>query len=279
MAPFLGLVVALPAEGRALVGRKGWRRIDGRPVCQGQLADGTTLLCVCSGVGPDNALAAARWLVGRGARALVVVGVAGGLAGDLKTGELLLAETVLEDQAGHLSEPRVLDPRLIRAARNALQMQGLAFRIGRLLTSHRPVPAVVDKQTLHQQSRALAVDMETAAVARSSREAGLPFLCLRSICDAADRAVPQDLLACLDKQGRIGLLLLLRKLCLRPSLLRDLLRLQRDFSTALAALRRGWQAQIRGGVAGQWMIRGGEGMESSPSGGSCDGDAGEGVRP
>ena len=74
MEPILGLVVALRAEARAVLGRKHWKRVHGRVIQRSCLPDGTSLICVCSGVGIEKALSSARWLVREGAAALAILG-------------------------------------------------------------------------------------------------------------------------------------------------------------------------------------------------------------
>ncbi len=53
-----------------------------------------------------------------------------------------------------------------------------------------PACSVAAKATLRAASGALAIDMESAAVAEAAAEAGVPFLVLRVIADPADRAIP-----------------------------------------------------------------------------------------
>ena len=51
MEPVLGLVVALAAEGRALLGSFGWAHAGALAVRRTGLPDGTGLLCARAGVG------------------------------------------------------------------------------------------------------------------------------------------------------------------------------------------------------------------------------------
>ena len=73
MEPALGLVVAMAAEARALVGSFGWTRAGGLPVRRARLPGGTRLLCARSGVGGGRARTAVDWLAAEGAAALAVV--------------------------------------------------------------------------------------------------------------------------------------------------------------------------------------------------------------
>ncbi|MGE5248009.1 MAG: phosphorylase, partial [Verrucomicrobiota bacterium] len=229
----LGLVVALRSEGRALFGGSGWSVEEGRTSFRAGLADGTGLLCVQSGPGLENAFLASRWLVSGGATALAVLGVSGGLDPSLSAGDLVVAETVLEERGrGEIVSWRA-DPRDADLLRDFLRREGIPARRGAVVTVRRPVRTPGEKRALRERSGALAVDMESAAVARAAAEARLPFLSLRAVCDPADRAVPSDLHASLADDGSLRLSLLARKLLMRPFLISDALRLGREFATAL----------------------------------------------
>jgi hypothetical protein len=58
------------------------------------------------------------------------------------------------------------------------------------------------KRALFDRTKALAVDMETAAVARAANQSGLPFFAFRIICDPANVSVPEALFRCVDEKGK-----------------------------------------------------------------------------
>ncbi len=235
MRSFLGLVIPLPAEARALLGRQGWLREDGWSCRQATLPGGKRVLAVCAGQGRARAQQAAAWLAARGATALAVVGVAGGLHPNLQPGDLVLfmenGESLIGNREGML----------------------VRFRPGRFAEVGEPVLTTADKQALFEKSGALAVDLESAAAGRVARQAGLPFFALRAICDPAGRDVPTEFLQCLNEAGQVRAAVLLRVLLRRPGLFRDLLRLRRDFAAALTSLQRQWQA-IAAAAMGGWRF-------------------------
>ncbi len=237
----LGLVVALPAEARALAGGP-WRMTDGRPVCRVASAGGGELIWVRSGIGYERAREAARWLVEQGVAALGVLGVSGGLASGLRSGLLVVAEEVLNDVEGgpgkSLCCPKGDD------LLSTLRQDGLEAVGGPIVTVAEPVLEPEKKILLGRQNGALAVDMESAAVARVAAEAGLGLFALRAICDTADRQVPRALFDMVDDAGGVRIGALLASLLRRPQLLIDLIAMQRDFSRALKALERGGPALI-----------------------------------
>lgn len=256
MGPLLGLVIALPGEAKALLGTGRWTRIAGRRVRRFRLPDGTGIACALSGAGTGNALSAARWLGGPGgATALAVLGVSGGLDPSLRAGDLVLPSSVVED-GGEGYAVWSADPASIEGARASLAAEGLPVRVGAIVTSSQARLTPEGKRSLFRNRRALAVDMESAAVARAAGESGLPFFCLRAVCDAADRTVPRELLECLDEDGRARPLFLLRALGRRPSLAFDLARTGVEFAAALSTLGRAWRVQVSANVPARLASRG-----------------------
>jgi len=247
MAPALGLVVALAAEGRALLGSFGWIRAGGLSVRRMRLPDGTGLVCARSGVGAERALAAARWLGAEGVAALAVIGVSGGLDPGLRPGDLVVADTVLES-GGAADQNWTTDPDRAGLVDAALAAEGLPVRRGAVISASRPVPSPRAKESLRDRCAALAVDMESAAVARAAAEKGLPLVVLRAVCDTADQSVPEDFLVSLDEDGSVRPSVLVRKLAGRPSLVGDLVRMERGFSAAVTSLRCAWQVLVRAGL-------------------------------
>jgi hypothetical protein len=125
---------------------------------------------------------------------------------------------------------------------------------GTTLTSSRAILTRDHKESLFRQTRALAVDMESAAVARTAQVANVPFFGLRVICDPAQVTVPPELSICLDDSGNVRLQPVVRNLTRRPSMLFDLLRLGRYYATARSVLKTAWRVQIKSELARELMI-------------------------
>ena len=81
------------------------------------------------------------------------------------------------------------------------------------------------------------VDMESGAVAKAARAAGLPFCVIRSVADPASRALPAAALAGLDAEGNARPLAVMAGLLRRPQDLPGLIRVGLDSQRALSALR------------------------------------------
>lgn len=238
----VGLPVAFGAEAWALLGARGRRRLQGGTVSIFHWSRGVDLAAIPSGVGPENGLAAAGRLALHGAEALVSAGLAGGLSPDLKTGDVVVGDRILEDRGQGGYERWGPGRGSATLAHSALLAKGIPARQGSILSVGNRVPSAREKGILFGKTRALALDMESAAVARAAADARIPFLALRAIIDPVDRDVDPDLSAALDEEGRIRVLPLGRSLCRRPALLPGLLSMSRDFVVALLALRRAWLA-------------------------------------
>lgn len=248
----IGVVVAMPAEARALFGPGAWAEEDGWPLRRVGLPCGEIAVAVLSGVGLERALPAARFLIGLGVDVLVSAGVSGGLHPEMRPGDLVVAGSAVEMRPDG-DEPVVIwegrGPRQ-REFRDLLAREGLSVRLGPVLAGTEPVAVAGDKQDLHVQTRALAVDMESAAVAHAAREAGLPFLALRAVSDPAGSDVPLELFYAMDDQGRVRPGFLLRAVLRRPALLWHMAVMGLGFRAALKALGRAWKIQARHGFSG-----------------------------
>jgi adenosylhomocysteine nucleosidase len=187
-----GVVAALAFEARSLGSCR--RQVAGPCV----LGDGS-LLCV-SGVGCDNATRAAHELVAAGAQALLSWGVAGALDPALGAGAVLLPAEVLRLTGAAASAPPQRYP-TSRAWRErvaaALQLH-VPVSAGALLTSALPVAEAPLKARLFQDTGAVAVDMESAAVAQVAAEHQLPFITLRVIVDNASVNLPASVTRMID---------------------------------------------------------------------------------
>ena len=187
----------------------------------------------CSGGRPRRAADLARTLVEEGAAGLVSFGIAGGLAPELEPGTLVVGTAV--DLGG---------PVLAADAAWCGRLAALlpAARCGRVYGAEAAAMTPAAKQALYRQSAALAVDLESAAVAEVCAAAGKPFAILRAVADPAGRAIPSLALAGLAADGGTRPWAVAGGLLLRPRQLPALLRLAGDSRLALGALR----AAVRG---------------------------------
>jgi nucleoside phosphorylase len=168
--------------------------------------------------------------------ALVAAGFCGALDGGLRPGDLVAAERVV-DEAGAAFPA---DPGLLAA---------VPGRRGTLVSAVRVARTPVERERLRVLAGpgALAVDLESAALARAAQRAGVPFLALRAVTDVVADRLP-DLEALVDGDGRPRPAALVRHLVRRPADVVALARLGRGARRAGPALRRGLAPL----VAGAW---------------------------
>ena len=187
-----------------------------------------------SGGSAERARSEAERFVAEGAAALVSFGLAGGLAAELRPGDLLLP-AVVRDAAGASWS---VDPIWRERIYARLAARGLEPKAGTLVGSDRVVPTASDKRALLRATGAQAVDMESHQVAAIASGAGLPFLVVRALADPCDQVVPQVAREALRPDGRIRLRATLGGLFRQPGELMALLRLARQSARGLASLRR-----------------------------------------
>jgi adenosylhomocysteine nucleosidase len=241
----VGVPIAFDAEAWCLLGLRRWTSADGRAVCVIPLPSGVKIVALRSGVGLENGLEGARWLVREGVQALVSVGFGGGLHPALKPGSLIVGTKIIEE--GNGAEPEVwgLNPACTKPALAALRREGIPAQGGAIVSVRSVLFTPEEKAELYRKTDALVSDMESGSIARTAAEANLPFLALRVVIDPVQRKIEPDLSACLDERGKIRFLLLWRNLSRRPSLAPEMARMTGDLVIALSALRRAWSAQTR----------------------------------
>lgn len=185
---------------------------------------------IVSGIGQRRAGAAAERLAAGGARVLLSWGVAGGLAPGLRPGDLVIPERIAHADGETLADAR-LRGRLADSCPD-----GMATHGGALWSGGDAVLSPAAKRALAQRSNAVAVDMESAAVAAVAGRAGLPFVAVKAVCDPAERDVPPAALKMMTGDGRFNVPGLLAAVFGGPATWRDLIALGRDFAAARETL-------------------------------------------
>jgi adenosylhomocysteine nucleosidase len=218
----IGIVTGLKSEARLAQGAAA------------RLGAGRTYIEVaCDGPGSAAAGEAASRLLDGGARILVSCGLAGGLGNALDTGAIVLPRRILSADG----KPLQSDSASADAIAFALAS---AVKISRedMLGLDRAVTTPADKAALAAAAGAVAVDMESHAIARVADAAGIPFVVLRVISDPARRAIPAVALKGMAPDGSLRPLAVLAALAKEPKALRELSLLARDTSLAMRTLGR-----------------------------------------
>lgn len=183
-------------------------------------------------VGAGDRMRTAAFVQGAVERAdlLVSFGIAGGLAPELRAGDVVVSSDIVSAEGARPAAER-------SKALSARLAQEIGAVEGRVLGAGEIVATAAAKHWAYRETGALAVDLESDIVARIAGAAGIAFLALRAIADAADRDLPPAALVPLAKDGRAQLARVASALLRRPFQAAALMRLARDARTALAALR------------------------------------------
>jgi adenosylhomocysteine nucleosidase len=229
-----GIIFALGIEAGGLVDRmQGVLRHTGAGFIarEGGLA-GRRIMLLESGVGPGAAARGAEALIaGHRPRWILSAGFAGALREELAFGNILMANEVV-DLAGRRLQIDF-----------GITSQALAghpgLHVGRLLTVDRVISNPAEKRQLGQTSGAVAVDMETLAVAEICRREQIRFLSVRVITDALDEALPSDIDHLARQQtlfGRLGAVT--GAIVRRPASVKDMWKLKENAIVASDRLAR-----------------------------------------
>ena len=220
----IGIIAALPEEAAVLTRKK----LQKGECCR--LAENSHL--ALSGAGAANAAAAAESLIAQGATLLISWGCAAGLAADVNPGDLVLAASVLSATG----EEYLADQSALAALRAQLPA-GLTVNQGAILESRVIVALSRDKLNLQQQTGAVALDMESAAVFAAAAQANLPCIAVRAIADPLGLNLPSAVATALNADGQIVFSRLFTDLVQRPWQIPALIKLGLNFNAAVKTLK------------------------------------------
>lgn len=182
---------------------------------------------VHGGYGPKRMSETLDWLLPRQPGVIVLAGFSGGLAPDLRVGDLVTASEIVTDDD---ILPVSFSPAGVRA--------------GRIYAASEIRSLTAEKMSDYARTGSLAVDLESASVARRCQAAGISFGCLRAISDEAQQTLPHELPQ-ITRGESIRPWRLLLGLIRRPGLLLDLIGLARATSLAARSLATGLNGWLR----------------------------------
>lgn len=176
------------------------------------------------GIGSARAETATQWAIDRfRPRKALLIGFSGGLDPALRPGDLVVADRALSDGG----KPIPLAPIAVEG--------GVA---GAVISSATVVESPASKRQLRQVADAIAVDMESYAVATVCSQRGVPLSVARAISDSAEDSVRRELISLVNSDGGLNLLRAMATIPLRPDLWRDVARLNRNVKAASRSLSR-----------------------------------------
>ncbi len=218
-----GIIVALPEEVRTLTAKK---------LVRGEVHRlNKKILVIYSGAGAKNAQTASETLIKQGAECLISWGCAAGISDDLLSGDIVITDrvvtfdqSIIKDESGWLNCVK------------AQLSDCLRTHDGLLAESQQLVSTISEKQAVNRATGAIALDMESAAVAKAAKQYQVPFLIVRAIADTVNMNLPKAVSCALDGEGVVSLTKLLTYLINHPGELPELIKLGLRFKKAQKSL-------------------------------------------
>lgn len=202
---------------------------------------GREVVLVRSGMGKTRASEALRQVCERFVPSLILsMGYAGAVAPQLKIGDLIVADKILELAGDRVGTDWTAKQEIREVPFKPFpiekRLEGEYVR-GGLLTVDEVIYKPENKKSLGKHYPVLAVEMETSALARMAQEKKIPFLSLRSISDTVDCELP-DFSSMKNKEGEVSKLKAGWHAITHPDKIKSLVELRKKTQTATARLTR-----------------------------------------
>jgi adenosylhomocysteine nucleosidase len=227
----LGVIFALGIESGFLedsLADKITIRGEGFKAKEGDL-HGRRIAIMLSRAGRANAAKAAETLInGHKPTFVLSTGFAGGLSPQLKRNDIVLVNEIMLDSGESIA---------VAPSPWEEGIEPADICRGKLLTTDRIIRLADEKKSLFETTGAVAVDMETFAVAEVCRRRNIPFFAVRIIHDTADETLPPDIEKLLHQKteaARIGAAI--GALWKRPSSIKDMWALKENSLVAAKKL-------------------------------------------
>jgi adenosylhomocysteine nucleosidase len=195
---------------------------------EARIAASPGVLVVCRTAGSELETVADS-AVRHGYRGMISFGVAGGLQGNLRAGDWVVASTIRDSHTVRSTDP-VWSRRLLGLIDGAIHAP--------ILGVDHAVAEPAKKRELYKTTGAAVVDMESHVVARVAAEHKLAVAAVRVVVDPAHRKVPPAALIGMRPDGRANVKAVLRDLITRPSQLSPMARIAYDAFVARSAMVR-----------------------------------------
>ena len=234
----IGLIAAMPEEIRPLLrlaGKYRKEKVEGFEAYRFTFGEEKVFL-VKSGMGLNNAAAAAQALIKAKPCIVVNFGFCGAVKEGLQVGDIMMAQRILLNR-GHLFSPQsgIVEEdakRITRLLADLLSGRDFHVHGGAFVSAAeirnkdemaRIVPAWAPNPVL---------EMETAAVARGAAEGGVPFLAVRGVSDDAGEELGFSISELADAGMKIRMGKVLLTVASKPRIIPQMLRLARNSKKA-----------------------------------------------
>ncbi|MHC4874865.1 MAG: phosphorylase family protein [Planctomycetota bacterium] len=224
----IGIVSALPIELSAFLDRcqRPHRYKSGGFVFRGGRYDGIRVAFVEAGMGFVRARNATAALIeSHTPKWVLSCGFSGALLPDMRIGHIVMANSIVDQHGQEL-----------KLTLNAESNPSGGLYVGRILTSDEMIRSVSEKQQLAEQHGAIAVDMESLAVAQIARDKGSRFMAIRVISDDMSADLPPEVLSVVGATGAVRIGAALGSLLKRPESAKEMWHLRSNAKIASESL-------------------------------------------
>ncbi len=224
----IGLVAALPIEVSAFMDRcEKVRRYKGNGLFfRGGRYDQIRIACVEGGMGFAKARTATQAMIdAHSPKWILSVGFSGALHEELRFGDIVIANAIVDEHEQQLS----LDLKMASDPQKGMH-------VGKLLTTDHIVRTIQEKRDLGAKYGALAVDLESLAVAQVCRDAKVRFMAVRVISDDLTADLPPEILAVVGATGAVRIGAALGAIWKRPGSVSEMWKLRDHASKAAVRL-------------------------------------------
>ena len=204
----IGIIGALAPEVEGLVEKLEEcekESVSGIDFFIGKLFDKRVAVAKC-GVGKVFAALCAQAMILRYSPKLIVnTGVGGGLALGLKTGDVVIADKLLQhdmdttavgDPKGLISGINKIyfeaDESAVKILSSAAEKMGLSYRVGAVATGDKFIASAEDRHFISSEFSAVACEMEGGSIAQVAYVNRVNFAVIRGISDSADGSATMD---------------------------------------------------------------------------------------
>lgn len=235
----IGIVTALPMEMAPFLDRceKVRKYSGGEFVFRGGRFQGIKIAVAESGVGFARARQATQALIDAHTPPWILsCGLSGALLPEMQIGNIVIATSIVDTH----EHETTIDV-------NMPEDRAKGLYCGPILTADDLVRTVREKRDLAEQTEAIAVDMESLAVAQVATGAKHGFMAVRAISDDMSADLPPEILSVVGPTGMTRLGAAFSAACKRPGSVKEMWNLREAANTAaekLAAFLEGVVAQL-----------------------------------
>ena len=235
----IGIITAMPEETGAIIRalhQTQKNRTGGRTLLHAQFS-GHEIVIAEAGMGFDNATAAARQLISELRPDLMVsAGFCGGIAAELRVGDVVLATGLALVSENGLQGVQVTIPPVSQVFVSRQAGEGQRVFAGLFATATAIMPKSRLADLLPADAPFPVVEMESGAIALLAGENGIPFAGIRTISDPFDEELGFALDEFCDDRMRIRIPRVLLTIARKPRIIPQLIRLARNSRIAAASL-------------------------------------------